>query len=64
MRPLLTQLLNLAGIEVEDYYDLGNRHFEMRQGRVSYLSSVDEDLPSTSESSVFSQRFKYQPASF
>ena len=25
MQPLLTQLLNLPGIEVEDYYDLGDK---------------------------------------
>jgi len=58
---LLTQF-NLAGIE--NYYGFGNQvFFKVGQGK-SWLPAISlwtRGLPS-SESSVFSRKFKYQPA--
>lgn len=57
MQPLHTQLLNLPGIEVEDFYDLGDQiiiEVEARTQLVTNPSLWTGQLPFTSKSSIFS----------
>ncbi len=55
MQPLLTQLLNLPGIEVEDFYDLGDQIIIEVEARTQFATNPSlwtKQLPSTSESSI------------
>jgi uncharacterized protein YuzE len=63
MQPLLTQLLGLPGIEVEDYHDFGDKIILEVEARTEIAAYTlwEREQSSASESLVFCQRFRHQP---